>query len=108
MMQRLPRWVEWGGFLLAMNAGFVNAVGVLGFRHQAVSHLTGVSTYFSIELVNQDAWQMLHLLWVILFFCAGRYPERGSDRQRSVENGASLSCGFMDRGRFSRGGGLAT
>ncbi|WP_018986343.1 YoaK family protein [Methylophilus methylotrophus] len=71
MMQRLPRWVEWGGFLLAMNAGFVNAVGVLGFRHQAVSHLTGISTYFSIELVNQDAWQVLHLLWVILFFVLG-------------------------------------
>lgn len=70
-MQRLPRWVEWGGFLLAMNAGFVNAVGVLGFRHQAVSHLTGISTYFSIELVNQDAWQVLHLLWVILFFVLG-------------------------------------
>lgn len=71
MMQRLPRWVEWGGFLLAMNAGFVNAVGVLGFRHQAVSHLTGISTYFSIELVNQDVWQVLHLLWVILFFVLG-------------------------------------
>lgn len=71
MMQRLPRWVEWGGFLLAMNAGYINAVGVLGFRHQAVSHLTGISTYFSIELVNQDAWQVLHLLWVILFFVLG-------------------------------------
>lgn len=71
MMQRLPRWVEWGGFLLAMNAGYINAVGVLGFRHQAVSHLTGISTYFSIELVNQDVWQVLHLLWVILFFVLG-------------------------------------
>lgn len=71
MIRRLPRWVEWGGFLLALNAGFVNAVGVLGFRHQAVSHLTGVSTYLSIELVHQDLAQVLHLLWVIVFFVLG-------------------------------------
>lgn len=71
MIQRLPRWVEWGGFLLALNAGFINAVGVLGFRHQAVSHLTGISTYFSIELVQHDWLQVLHLGWVIVFFMLG-------------------------------------
>ncbi len=71
MMQRLPRWVEWGGFLLALNAGFVNAVGVLGFRHQAVSHLTGISTFFSIEIMHGDALQVLHLLCVIVFFVTG-------------------------------------
>ena len=68
MMQRLPRWVELGGYLLAMNAGFVNAVGVLGFRHQAVSHLTGISTFFSIEIMQGDVLQVLHLLCVMLFF----------------------------------------
>jgi uncharacterized membrane protein YoaK (UPF0700 family) len=71
MMQRLPRWVEWGGFLLAMNAGFVNAVGVLGFRHQAVSHLTGISTFFSIEIMRGDSLQVMHLLCVMIFFVLG-------------------------------------
>lgn len=71
MMQRLPRWVEWGGGLLALNAGFINAVGVLGFRHQAVSHLTGISTFFSIELMQGDLLQALHLLGVMLFFVLG-------------------------------------
>lgn len=71
MMQRLPRWVELGGCLLAMNAGFVNAVGVLGFRHQAVSHLTGISTFFSIEIMQGNVLQVLHLLCVMLFFVLG-------------------------------------
>ncbi|MBF5038622.1 DUF1275 domain-containing protein [Methylophilus sp. 13] len=71
MMQRLPRWVEWGGFLMALNAGFINAVGVLGFRHQAVSHLTGISTFFSIEIMQGDGLQALHLLCVMLFFLLG-------------------------------------
>jgi uncharacterized membrane protein YoaK (UPF0700 family) len=71
MMQRLPRWVELGGYLLAMNAGFVNAVGVLGFRHQAVSHLTGISTFLSIEIMQGDVLQVLHLLCVMLFFVLG-------------------------------------
>ncbi|MCA2454073.1 DUF1275 domain-containing protein, partial [Vibrio alginolyticus] len=31
MISRLPRWVEYGAFLLALLAGCVNAVGLLGF-----------------------------------------------------------------------------
>lgn len=71
MMQRLPRWVEWGGFLMALNAGYINAVGVLGFKHQAVSHLTGISTFLSIELMQGEWVQVLHLCCVMLFFVMG-------------------------------------
>ncbi|HAI90280.1 MAG TPA: DUF1275 domain-containing protein, partial [Alcanivorax sp.] len=44
MLTRLPRWVEVGAFLLAFLAGSVNAVGLLGFSHQSVSHLTGTTS----------------------------------------------------------------
>lgn len=71
MISKLPRWVEIGGFLLALNAGFVNAVGLLGFEHQAVSHLTGTSTFLSLALANQHALTALHLLMVMLCFVLG-------------------------------------
>ena len=50
MISRLPSWVEAGAFSLALMAGVVNAVGLLGFSHQAVSHLTGTSTLLGAAL----------------------------------------------------------
>ena len=71
MINKLPRWVDIGGFFLALNAGFVNAVGLLGFKHQAVSHLTGTSTFLSLVLANQNLQDALHLLLVMLSFIIG-------------------------------------
>lgn len=70
-MTRLPRWVEIGGFWLAAIAGAVNAIGLLGFKHQAVSHLTGSSTLLGLALVNQDGVDAWHLLLILLSFVAG-------------------------------------
>jgi len=36
MISKLPRWVEYGALLLAGLAGSVNAIGLLGFQHQAI------------------------------------------------------------------------
>ncbi|HNP03001.1 MAG TPA: DUF1275 domain-containing protein, partial [Agitococcus sp.] len=41
MTQKLPAWIEIGAFILALIAGLINVVGLLGFQHQSVSHLTG-------------------------------------------------------------------
>lgn len=71
MIRQLPRWVEVGGFWLALIAGSVNAIGVLGFKHQAVSHLTGTSTLASLAIVNLDLTETGHLLLIILFFVLG-------------------------------------
>ena len=71
MFSKLPRWVEVGAFWLAAIAGAVNAIGLLGFRHQAVSHLTGTSTWLSLSLVGADAAESLHLLGVMLAFVLG-------------------------------------
>ena len=71
MINKLPKWVEIGGFLLASIAGFVNAIGLLGFKHQAVSHLTGTSTFLSLALANQDVEGTIHLLLVIASFMMG-------------------------------------
>lgn len=71
MIHKLPKWVEIGGFLLAFNAGYVNAIGLLGFEHQAVSHLTGISTFLSLELANHNMQAVAHLLLVMVGFIVG-------------------------------------
>lgn len=71
MIRQLPRWVEIGGFLLALNAGFINAIGLLGFKHQAVSHLTGTSTFLSLAITQTDLQEVIHLLLVMLSFILG-------------------------------------
>ena len=40
MISKLPRWVWFGGWALAFAGGFINVIGLLGFTHQAISHLT--------------------------------------------------------------------
>lgn len=45
-----PSWVYLGGLVLAMTAGVINAVGLLGAHHQALSHLTGTVTTVGLGL----------------------------------------------------------
>lgn len=71
MIQKLPKWVEIGGFSLAFNAGFINVIGLLAFKHQAVSHLTGVSTYLSLALANGSYQDAFHLLLIAASFVLG-------------------------------------
>lgn len=71
MISKLPKWVEVGGFFLAFNAGFINAIGLLGFKHQAVSHLTGTTTFLSLAVANTDFQEAMHLLLVMACFILG-------------------------------------
>ena len=71
MITKLPKWVEVGGLLLAFIAGFVNAVALLGFNHQGVSHLTGSSTLLGVELAQAHYRDVAHLFFVIVSFVFG-------------------------------------
>ncbi len=71
MIKKLPKWVEIGGFTLAAMAGFINAIGLLGFKHHAVSHLTGTTTFFSLELARGNISIAGHLLIIIASFFIG-------------------------------------
>jgi uncharacterized membrane protein YoaK (UPF0700 family) len=71
MLSKLPRWV-WGGvWMLAFVAGMVNVVGLLGFEHQAITHLTGTTTTLAAALAALDGSAALHLAAVIVSFMAG-------------------------------------
>jgi uncharacterized membrane protein YoaK (UPF0700 family) len=57
--------------VLAAIAGMINTVGYMGFRHEAVSHLTGTTTLLGIALSSADAAQSVHWLLVLVAFVAG-------------------------------------
>lgn len=71
MLKKLPRWVEYGAFILALVAGFVNAIGLLGFKHQSISHLSGTATLVGTAIVNSTWLDVVHLLIVFFSFVSG-------------------------------------
>ncbi|MDA0875020.1 MAG: YoaK family protein [Bacteroidetes bacterium] len=71
MTSRLPQWVEYGAFVLAFIAGSVNAVGLMGFEHQAVSHMSGITTLVGTGLLTPQFSTLLHLLTIIASFVVG-------------------------------------
>lgn len=68
---QLPRWVWVGAVVLSCIAGMVNAVGYLGFEHQAVSHMSGTTTQLGIALADGDVVSIGHLWGVLIAFSLG-------------------------------------
>jgi len=50
----IPGWILLGGTLLAACAGCVNAAGLIGFHHQALSHMSGTAAIFGTELARSE------------------------------------------------------
>ncbi len=71
MINKLPGWVEVGGFFLAFIGGSINAIALLGLNHQGVSHLTGSSSLLSVSLAEGSFSDSTHLLIVIASFVIG-------------------------------------
>jgi len=71
VINKLPKWVEIGGFFLALIAGSVNAIALLGFNHQGVSHLTGSSTLLGVELAQGNHAEAIHLVLILISFVVG-------------------------------------
>lgn len=87
MLSNLPRWLELGAFTLSLLAGVVNAVGLLGFEHQSVSHLSGIATQMGVAISSLDAgW--LHLLGIALSFLLGAAISGAVIRSPSLKLGS--------------------
>jgi len=71
MISKLPRWVWAGAWLLAFVAGIVNVVGLLGFEHQAITHLTGNTTLLAAALATRRVATAVHFGLLIGAFIAG-------------------------------------
>jgi len=71
MISKMPRWIWAGAWALAFVAGIVNAVGLLGFQHQAVTHLTGTTSLLAAALASLDWPGTAHFAATIGAFVAG-------------------------------------
>ncbi len=71
MISKLPRWVWGGAWALSFVGGSVNVIGLLGFEHQAVTHLTGTTSMLAAALASLDGRAALHFAAVIGSFVAG-------------------------------------
>lgn len=71
MISKLPRWVEYGSFVLALIAGLVNSIGLLGFQHQSISHLSGTATLLGTGLINTSFSDIFHLVLILFSFLIG-------------------------------------
>jgi uncharacterized membrane protein YoaK (UPF0700 family) len=71
MISKLPRWVEYGSFVLALVAGLVNSIGLLGFKHQSISHLSGIATLLGTGIINSTFSDVFHLFIILLSFLLG-------------------------------------
>jgi uncharacterized membrane protein YoaK (UPF0700 family) len=69
--QVLPNWVQFGAFMLAMNAGMINVLGLICLLHQSVSHMTGNASLLAISLIEHDYASVLFLILVILSYVLG-------------------------------------
>ncbi len=57
--------------MLALVAGCINAIGLLGFEHQSVSHLSGTATLLGTSVLGNPATVSLHLAGVLFAFFLG-------------------------------------
>jgi uncharacterized membrane protein YoaK (UPF0700 family) len=71
MISKLPRWVWIGTWALAFVAGIVNVVGLLGFEHQAITHLTGNTSMLAAAIASANFAAALHFAAMIGAFVAG-------------------------------------
>ncbi|WP_185230324.1 YoaK family protein [Teredinibacter franksiae] len=71
MISKLPKWIEYGAFVLAFVAGCINAIGLLGFEHQSVSHLSGTATLMGTSIVNSSFSVFFHLAAILVSFVFG-------------------------------------
>ncbi len=71
MISKVPRWIWAGTWVLAFDAGIVNVVGLLGFEHQAITHLTGSTSLLAIGLAAFDIAAILHFAAILGSFVAG-------------------------------------
>ncbi|UZE94552.1 YoaK family protein [Alkalimarinus alittae] len=71
MIRNLPKWIEYGAFILAFIAGCINAIGLLGFEHQAVSHVSGTATLLGTKIFENSVQSTFHLLGILAAFFLG-------------------------------------
>ena len=69
--QKLPLWIQLGAFMLALNAGMINVIGLITLLHQSVSHMTGNASMLAMSIIHGDLSNIIFLTLVILSYVLG-------------------------------------
>lgn len=69
--QRAPHWIVVGAILLTCTAGWVNAIGLLGAFHEALTHVTGTVSHSALRLASGELAAAARALGVVASFAAG-------------------------------------
>lgn len=91
----IPRWILLGGMALAMIAGGVNAVGLLGAHAQPFSHLSGNVTTTAAELARADWQHARHVALIVTFFFLGCVASGLIIREHTLKAGRRYGAALM-------------
>lgn len=69
--QHLPVWIQLGAFMLAINAGMINVLGLITVLHQSVSHMTGNASLLAQALIYQQYDVVVYLFLIICSYVLG-------------------------------------
>lgn len=67
----IPGWIVLGGALLAACAGCINAAGLIGLHHQALSHMSGTAAILGAEVARAQYGAVGHALLILACFFLG-------------------------------------
>ena len=95
MINKLPRWILAGGWLLAFVAGMTNVVAILSFAHQTVSHLTATASHLAIAAVELDGVTLRGTFGVIGSFFAGAVLSGWLIRSAALELGRRYGTALL-------------
>lgn len=76
-----------GGFSLTLIGGCINAIGLLGVYHQAVSHMSGTITMLGLDFARRDGMVILHTLSLVASFFFGALMSGFIIRQSTLRAG---------------------
>lgn len=71
MITKLPRWIWFGGIILAFSAGIINAIALMSFAQQAATHVTGIFTHLSMNIFKGDSHGIQTSVYMLLSFLCG-------------------------------------
>ena len=92
----IPAWILLGGTLLAACAGCINAAGLIGLHHQALSHMSGTAAVLGAEVARAQYGAVWHALLILSFFFLGCMLSGVLVREKSLQlgrrYGVALAC----------------
>ena len=71
MIVKAPKWILFGGGVLAFCAGMVNVISLMGFFHQGVTHATGNVSRMAIAMNQGNLTAVCEIAGILFFFLFG-------------------------------------